>query len=111
MVQSDGLVTVFSSDYISASLSNIVSGDTNLLSDDHKVPQCQTPPSRCQNRIAKYCQRKIFHINPMLKTVDEKKEKSLSRTIGDQQDAFTKPTLNYFKKLIKDAKCGFHSLF
>ena len=75
MVQSDGLVIVFSSDYISASLSNTVSGDTNLLSDDHKVPQCQTPPSRCQNRIAKYCQRKIFHINPMLKTVDEKKRK------------------------------------
>ena len=44
----------------------------------------------------------------MLKTVEEK-EKILSRTIGDQQDFFTKATLNYFQKLIKDARCGFRS--
>ena len=44
----------------------------------------------------------------MLKTVEEK-EKILSRTIGDQQDFFTKATLNYFQKLIKDARRGFRS--
>ena len=50
--------TVFSSDYISASPSDIVSGDTNLLFDDQEVPQCQTPLRRRQNRMAKYCQKK-----------------------------------------------------
>ena len=54
----------------------------------------------------------MFDINSMLKTV-EKKEKAeiLSRTITDQQDSSTKATLNYFQKLIKDARCGFHLLF
>ena len=47
----------------------------------------------------------------MLKTVEKKKEKEkiLSRTIEDQQDFFTKATLNYFQKLIKDARHGFRS--
>ena len=68
--------TVFSSEYISLSPS-IVSGDTNLPFDDQKVPQCETPPRRRQNRMAQYCQRKIFDINSILKTVEEKeKEKS-----------------------------------
>ena len=58
--------------------SDIVSGDLNLFFDDQDVPQCKTPLSR-QNRMAKYCQRKIFDINSMLKSVEEKeKEKILS---------------------------------
>ena len=60
--------------------------------------------------MTKYYQRKIFDINSMLKTVEEKeKEKFLSQTVGDPQDLFTKSTLNYFQNLMKDASCGFHS--
>ena len=89
---------------------DVVSGDTNLPFDDQEVQQCETPPHHHQNRMAKYHQRKIFDINSMLKAVEEKeKEKILSQTIGDQQDFFTKATLNYFQKLIKDARHGFHS--
>ena len=65
--------TVFSSDYISVSLSDVVSGDTNLPFDNQEVPQCETPLHHCQNRVAKYCQRKIFD---MLKTVEEKEKKN-----------------------------------
>ena len=61
--------TVFSSEYISVLPSDVVSGYTNLPFDDQEVPQYQTPPHRCQNRLAKYHQRKIFDINSMLKTV------------------------------------------
>ena len=71
--------TVFSSEHISVSPSDVVSGDTNLPFDDQEVPQCETLLSCCQNRMAKYNQRKIFDINSMLKTVEEKeKEKILS---------------------------------
>ena len=83
--------TVFSSYYISASPSDVISGDKNLLSVNQEVPQRQTPLHCCQPRMAKYCQSKIFDINFMVKTVEaKKKEKVLSRIIGDQQDSFKK---------------------
>ena len=59
--------------------------------------------------MVKYHQRIMFDINSILKTVEEKeKEKIPSWTIGDQQDFLTKATLNYFQKLIKDVRRGFH---
>ena len=70
---------LFFSVNIFVSPSDVVSGDTNLPFDDQEVPQCETLLSCCQNRMAKYNQRKIFDFNSMLKTVEEKeKEKILS---------------------------------
>ena len=98
---------LLSSEYISVSLFDVVSGDTNLSFDNQEVPQYQTPPLRCQNRMAKYQSRKIFDINSVLKTIEEKEKKILSWIIGDQQDFFRKATLNYFQKLMKDERRGF----
>ena len=69
--------TVFSSEYICVPPSDVVSGDKNLLFDDQEVPQCQTSPHHHQNRMAKYCQRKILDINSMLKTVEEKEKEKI----------------------------------
>ena len=46
----------------------------------------------------------------MLDAVEEKeREKILSRTMGNHQEAFTKAVIHYFSKLIKDARCSFCS--
>ena len=45
----------------------------------------------------------------MLHVVEEKeKEKILNRAVG-REEYFTKATMNYFSKLIKDARCTFRS--
>ena len=46
----------------------------------------------------------------MLEAVKEKeREKILSRTLGNHQEAFPKAVIHYFSKLIKDARCSFCS--
>ena len=46
----------------------------------------------------------------MLEVVEEKeREKILSRTMGNHQEAFTKEAIHYFSKLIKDARRSFCS--
>ena len=46
----------------------------------------------------------------MLEAVEEKeREKILSRTMGNHQQAFTKAVIHYFSKLIKDARRSFCS--
>ena len=46
----------------------------------------------------------------MLHVVEEKeKEKILNRAMGREEEYFTKATMNYFSKLIKDARCTFRS--
>ena len=102
--------TVFSSYYVSASPSNVISGDKNLLSVNQEVPQCQTPLHCCQPRMAKYCQNKIFDINSMVETVEAKKKRKSPKSNHWRSTRFLqKATLNYFQKLIKDARRGFQS--
>ena len=77
---------------------------------EQEVPEFQTPPRHHQNRLAKSCQRRVFDINSMLEAVEEKeREKILSRTMGNHQEAFTKAVIHYFSKLIKDARRSFCS--
>ena len=46
----------------------------------------------------------------MLQVVEEKeKEKILNWAMGKEQEYFTKAKMNYFSKLIKNARCTFHS--
>ena len=68
------------------------------------------PPQCHQNRLAKSRQRRVFDINSMLEAVKEKeREKILSRTMGNHQEAFTKAVIHNFSKLIKDARHSFCS--
>ena len=74
------------------------------LVTEQEVPELLTPLHHRQNRLAKSRQRKIFDINSMLQMVEEKeKEKILNRAMGSEQEHFTKATMNYFGKLIRDA--------
>ena len=60
--------------------------------------------------MAKCFQRKAFDIDSILETVaQQEKEKIINKAVGDQQNSFTKATLNYFQMLIKDARCSFCS--
>ena len=80
------------------------------LITEQEVPKFQTPPRGHQNRLAKSCQRRVFDINSMLEVVEEKeREKILSRTMGNHQEAFTKEAIHYFSKLIKDVRRSFCS--
>ena len=46
----------------------------------------------------------------MLEAVEEKeREKILSRTMGNHQEAFTKAVIHYFSKLIEDSRRSFCS--
>ena len=75
------------------------------LITEQEVPEFQTPPRHHQNRLAKSCQRRVFDINSMLEAVKEKeREKILSRTMGNHEEAFTKAVIHNFSKLIKDAR-------
>ena len=85
-------------------------GENADLIAEQEVPESIMPPRRCQNRLAKSHQKMLLNINSMLQVVEEKeKEKILNLAMGREQEYFTKATINYFSKLIKDARCTFCS--
>ena len=67
-----------------------------------------TPPRRKQNRQAKARQRKVFTINSMLESVEEKERlKIIERAREEnslQMNKFSEATLNYFRQLIRNAR-------
>ena len=110
----DAISTFSNNDMLhgTVSLDETFNGDQNTeLITEQEVPELLTPPlRRNQNRLAKSRQRKVFDINSILHVVEEKeKEKILNRAIGSQQEYFTKATMNYFSKIIKDARRSFRS--
>ena len=68
-----------------------------------------TPPRHRQSRLSKSRNRIAFDINGMLQKVTEKEklkilDKAAQSSVGMTQ--FTQSTLLYFKKLIRNARCG-----
>ena len=106
--------TVIAAFFHDAIQGTIVPGETVNVDEnadlitEQEVPRLLMPPSRRQNRLVKSRQRMSFDINSMFQVVQEKeKEKILNRAMGREQEYFTKATMNYFSKLIKDARYTF----
>ena len=60
--------------------------------------------------MIKFCQKKYLTLILLCwKLLKKKKRKNPKSNIKDQQDFFTKATLNYLQKLIKDGRRGFSS--
>ena len=59
-----------------ASLESVSAPPSEGCYDDQEVPLFQTPPGRCQDRLAKCCQRKAVDIDSILETSTTRKRKN-----------------------------------